>query len=97
MEYHYTRLCSGYKNKPEPCKHIDTCDLCVGFMLDDNGNEHYIIGMGVNSMKCKRDNPNYKPMTKKQFIELYKKMPNRTNISLMELLECARIKGMVEK
>ena len=97
MEYSYTRLCSGYSNKPEPCKYIDGCDLCIGASLDENGNEHYIIGRGCNGMKCKRDNPNFKPMKKSQFIEMYKEMPSRTNISLGELLEYARITGMVEE
>lgn len=96
MKYLYTTLCNGYLNKPEPCKYIDSCDLCIGFKLDEDGNEHYIIGRGCNAMKCKRDNPNYKPLTKSQFIEIYRQMPNCTNISLGELLERARIDGMVE-
>lgn len=96
MEYSNTRLCSGYLNKPKPCEHFESCDMKIGFQWDENGNEHYIIGRGCNAMSCKRDNPNYKPLTKAQFIEVYKKMPNRTNISLYELLECARINGMVE-
>lgn len=96
MRYEFTRLCSGYSNKPEPCKYIDSCDLCIGFQLTEDCSERYIIGRGCNGMKCKRDNPNYKPLTKEQFIEIYKKMPDRTNISLGELLECARIDGMVD-
>lgn len=96
MKYSFTRLCSGHSKKYEPCKYIDSCNLCIGFHLDDNGNECYMVGRGCNAMKCKRDNPNYKPITKQQFIEFYKRMPNRTNISLGELLECARIDGMVE-
>lgn len=96
MIYSNTKLCRGYSNKLEPCKYIDSCDLCIGFWLDEGGNEHYIIGRGCNAMKCKRENPNYNPLTKSQFIEIYKQMPNRTNISLGELLECARIDGMVE-
>lgn len=49
------------------------------------------------SLVPKRDNPNWKPLTKRQFIELYKKMPNRTNISIGELLERAIIDGIVEE
>lgn len=97
MKYSHTRLCRGYSKKYGPCKYIDSCELCVGSGIDDNSNECYIIGMGCNDIKCKRDNPNYKPMTKQQFIEFYKKMPSRTNTSLGELLECARIDGMVEE
>lgn len=97
MNYSNTSFCSGYLRKPKPCKHIDSCELCIGFHTDDNGNEHYMIGRGCNAMKCKRDNPDYKPMTKQQFIELYKQMPNRTNISLGELLEQSIIDGMVEE
>ena len=80
MKYSNTRLCKGYSQEYEPCKLIDSCDLCAGFHIDDNGNECYIVGRGCNAMKCKRDNPNYKPLTKQQFIEFYKQMPKRTNI-----------------
>ena len=97
MKYSNTRLCKGYSRKYEPCKLIDSCDLCAGFHIDDNGNECYVVGRGCNAMKCKRDNQNYKPLTKQQFIEFYKQMPSRTNISLGELLEYARITGMVEE
>lgn len=96
MEYLYTRLCKGCLKQYKPCELIDSCELCIGSHTDDNGNECYIVGRGCNSMKCKRDNPNYKPLTKQQFIEFYKQMPNRTNISLGELIEYARITGIVE-
>lgn len=95
MEYSNACLCSGCSNNPKPCEHFESCGMKIGFRWDENGNEHY-IGMGCNSAKCKRDNPDYKPLTKAQFIEMYKKMPNKTNISLYELLECARINGMVD-
>lgn len=97
MKYLQTRICRGYSKQYNPCEFIDSCDLCIGFRIDDNGNECYIVGRGCNAMKCKRDNPNYKPLTKQQFIEFYKQMPNRTNLSLGELLEQAIIDGMVEK
>lgn len=96
MEYSNTRLCSGYSNKANPCEYFENCNMKIGFQWDENENEHYIIGRGCNDMSCKRDNPDYKPLTKEQFIEMYKRMPNRTNISLYELLECSRINGMVE-
>lgn len=47
--------------------------------------------------KCKRDNPNWKPLTKQQFIELYKQLPDRTNINIGELLEKAIIDGIMEE
>lgn len=97
MKYSHTKLCRGYSGKYKPCEFIDSCELRIGFHTDDNGNEHYMIGRGCNAMKCKRDNPDYKPMTKQQFIELYKQMPNRTNISLGGLLEQSIIDGMVEE
>lgn len=62
----------------------------------ENGNEEYVCGLGVAEFKCKRDNPNWKPLTKQQLIELYKQMPDRTNISIGELLEGAIIDGIVE-
>ena len=97
MEYKGEMLCSGYNHKMKPCDHINGCDLCVGLNVDKNGNEMYICGLGVAEFKCKRDNPNWKPLTKQQFIELYKKMPERTNVSVGELLEKAIIDGIVEE
>lgn len=96
MEYRNTMLCSGYSHELKPCEHIKSCELCIGPGIDIYGNERYICGMGVMEFKCKRDNPNWKPLTKEQFIELYKQMPNKTNISISELLERAIIEGIVE-
>ena len=96
MEYLSTMLCSGYNHELKPCEHIMNCDLCTGPFADTNGNERYICGRGVVELKCKRDNPNWKPLTKQQLIELYKQMPDRTNISIGELLEGAIIDGIVE-
>lgn len=96
MEYQNTMLCSGYSHELKPCKYIMDCDLCTGPFADTSGNERYICGLGVVELKCKRDNPNWKPLTKQQFIELYKQMPDRTNISIGELLEGAIIDGIVE-
>lgn len=73
------------------------CDLCTGPFVDTNGNEQYVCGPGVMNFKCKRDNPHWKPLTKQQFIELYKQLPDRTNISIRELLERAIIDGIVEE
>lgn len=73
------------------------CDLCIGTSIDANGNEEYVCGLGVADFGCKRDNPNWKPLTKQQFIKLYKQMPGRTNISIGELLEKAIIDGIVEE
>jgi hypothetical protein len=72
------------------------CDLCTGPFVDTNGNERYVCGPGVTDFKCKRDNPNWKPLTKQQFIELYKQLPDRANISIGELLERTIIDGVVE-
>ena len=96
MEYLSTMLCSGYSHEPKPCEHIMKCDLCTGPFVDTNGNERYGCGPGVTDFKCKRDNPNWNPLTKQQFIELYKQMPDRTDISIGELLEGAIIDGIVE-
>ena len=96
MEYQNTMLCSGYSHELKPCEHIKNCDLCTGLSADAYGNERYVCGRGVADFKCKRDKPNWKPLTKQQFIELYKQMPDRTNISIGELLEGAIIDGIVE-
>ena len=96
MEYQNAMLCNGYSHELKPCRHIVNCDLCVGPGVDTNGNERYVCGPGVADFKCKRDNPNWKPLTKQQFIELYKQMPNKTDVSIGELLENAMIVGFVE-
>lgn len=96
MRYTDTKICSVYSHEPKPCEHIMKCDLCTGPFVDTNGNERYVCGPGVTDFKCKRDNPNWKPLTKRQFIELYSKMPNKTDISIGELLEKAIIDGIME-
>ena len=96
MEYQSTMLCSGYSRELKPCEYIMNCDLCTGPSVDANGNERYICGRRALDFKCKRDNPNWKPLTKQQFIELYKQMPNKTDVSIGELLENAMIVGFVE-
>ena len=87
----------------KPKKYVEKytkCDKCEFFkdceenllectnLLDEN--KHYISGTGYI---CKIDI--LKPLTKKQFIELYKQMPNKTDISIGELLEKAIIDGLV--
>ena len=89
-------LCSGYSHELKPCKHIMKCDLCIGPSVDTYGNERYVCGPGVADLRCKRDNPHWKPLTRQEFIELYKQMPNKTNVSIGELLEKAIIDGIVE-
>lgn len=97
MEYQNTMLCCGYSGKLKPCKDIKGCDLCVGPDIDANGNEIYVCGFGEETLKCKRDNPNWEPLTKQQFIELYNKMPiGGSGRSIEELLERAIIDGIVE-
>lgn len=97
MEYKHMRLCHGMKKEFAPCEFIDKCDLCINSWFDyDNDNEHYIIMMGALDLKCKRDNPNFKPLTRHEFFEIYKKMKDRTNISITELLESAVIMGAVK-
>ena len=97
MEYQNTMLCSGYSHEPKPCEHIMNCDLCTGPFVDTNGNEQYVCGPGVVEFKCKRDNPNWKPLTKQQFIELYNKMPiGERGGNIEELLKRAIIDGIVE-
>ena len=97
MEYNHMRLCHGMNKEFAPCEFIDKCCLCINSGFDyDNDNEHYIIMLGALDLKCKRDNPNFRPFTRHEFFEIYKRMKNRTNISITELLESAIIMGAVE-
>lgn len=99
MEYFCQRLCSGYSKEKKPCPHIDDCDLCIGFSIDENSNEVYMCGMGVADFKCKRDNPNFKPATKSDFLKAYKEIPicRRKIAGLSTILESAIATGLVEK
>ena len=90
-------LCRVYSKEIKPCEYIKDCDLCMMYKVDDNGNEIYGCGIGVSDFKCKRDNPYWRPLTKIEFIELYKRMTGRTNISIGELLERAIIDGIVKE
>ena len=97
MKYKHMRLCHGMNKEFAPCEFIDKCDLCINSGFDyDNDNECYIIMRGAFDLKCKRDNPNFKPLTRHEFFEIYKRMKNRTNISITGLLESAVIMGAVK-
>ena len=99
MEYFCQRLCSGYSKEKKPCEYIDKCDLCIGFSIDENSNEVYMCGMGAADLKCKRDNPNFKPITKAEFLKVYKEIPiyRRKEMGLLDFLENAKAMGLVEK
>lgn len=91
------RLCYGYNHKLLPCEHIDTCDMIININRPGDDCEEYIIGLGRTSEKCKRDNPNFRPMTKHEFIEAYKRLSGRTmDVSLQILWDTLRVKGLVE-
>lgn len=97
MEYKHMMICSGMNKEFKPCEFIDKCDLCMNSGFDyENDNEHYIVMLGALDLKCKRDNPDFKPLTRHEFFEIYKKMKNRTSISITELLESAIAMGVVE-
>lgn len=93
----YESVCCGYNHEFAPCKYIDTCDLIINASTPGRDREEYVIGLGAASEKCKRDNPNFRPMTKHEFIEVYKRLSGRTmDVSLQELWESLRMKGLVE-
>ncbi len=90
-------VCYGYNHEFATCKYIYTCDLIINASLSGDSRESYIIGRGVTPEKCKRDNPNFRPMTKREFIEAYKRIPRRTtDVSLKDLWESLRMEGLVE-
>lgn len=97
MKYQNTMLCSGYSHKLKPCEHIMNCDLCTGPFVDTNGNERYVCGPGVTDFKCKRDNPFWRPLTQREFVDLYNKMPGKTVKNVDEILQRAIAEGIVEE
>lgn len=96
-KYSSMMLCRGDCGEYKPCEHINDCKMCIMNYEDENFNEKYVIGLGQNSLFCKRDHPDFKPLTKKQFFELYKKLPlhERASISIGLLLEQTIIDGTV--
>lgn len=72
--------------------------MCVMNYLDEDFNERYVIGLAQANMLCKREHPNFKPLTKKQFIELYKRMPKgfRATTSIDMLIQGLQVVGLVE-
>lgn len=97
MEYQNTMLCCGYSGELKPCEDIKSCDICVNPGIGANGNEIYVCGFGAESLKCKRDNPNWKSLAKQQLMELHNKMLIcRSGRSIEELFERAIIDGIVE-
>lgn len=93
LKYKSTMLCKGDCYKYKSCEHINNCTMCIVNCTDEDCNEKYVISFGQNNMLCKRDHPNFKPMTKKQFFEFYKMLPlyERVNTSIGLLLEQAII------
>lgn len=98
MEYLGQKLCKGYLLEQKKCEYIDNCELCQFLLTDDNNNEIYGCGLGVPDYKCKRDNPNFKPMKKDEFLKIYKEIPiyMRSGTGLNDILEMAKIMGLVE-
>ena len=99
MEYFSQKLCRGYFHEQKQCEYMDNCKLCQFLTTDDNSNEIYGCGFGVPDYMCKRDNPNFKPMKKDEFLKIYKEIPisMRRGMGLSECLEYAKIMGLVEK
>lgn len=80
------------QTKCDKCGYFEECkENLIECTIGLDTYRHYIPVMGH---VCKVDMP--KPMTKQQFIQLYKQMPNKTNIRVGELLEKAIIDGIVE-
>ena len=88
-----TRKCVGHSGAVKECEFIDSCDLCRVVTNVDN-DEVYIFGIGSPSFRCKRDNPNFKPMTKEDFLKIGKFMPDG-DFSVEELIAYGISMGLV--
>lgn len=95
--YKPTKLCFGACGEFKPCDNMTYCKMHIFLFVDENDNERHLIPFGYNSLRCKRDNPNFKPLTVHEFIELYKMLPlhKRTVMSIAVLLEHMIIDGTV--
>ena len=62
-----------------------------------DGNEHYLCGLGVPTFQCKRDNPYWRSLTQREFVDLYNKMPGKTVKNVDEILQRAIAEGIVEE
>lgn len=71
--------CMGASHDSKQCPYMNECDLKDWYSDSSVKVIVYRIKDLKNPMECKRDNPNFKPMSKKQFMEIYKQMPGRTD------------------
>lgn len=87
--------CYGDNHELKPCEYIDTCTLCLDVTHCDGICKVYIVGLKQPGLTCKRDNPDFNGITKKQFFEAYKRLQKKNPVSITELLELAKIKGIL--
>lgn len=90
-------LCRGNSCDYKPCENENICELnllnCTQY---EDATERYIIAPNQCGVKCKRDNPDFKGVTKQQAIEIYKSMPGRTtNVSISEFFEYLRMDNLL--
>lgn len=91
----YEKNCFGDSNDLRPCQYIDDCELCVNNTHAVYDCEVYVIGRGCSRLKCKRDNPDFKGLTKQQVFEMYKRLQKIEPVSITEILDFARIEGIL--
>ena len=93
-------LCYGNIGKPKEM--TDACESCNLCMVDITSvfDEEKVqcTAPGEPTIKCKRDNPNFTPMTKKEFLSVWHKIPiyKRKYQGLLDAYLLAKHNGAIE-
>lgn len=92
-------LCYGYSRKPKPmtdaCKSCNLRKIIVTTSYSDEEVQFVSIGQLVES--CSRDNPNFKPMKKQEFLVEWHKIPIfQRNTGLLDAYLIGKSRGIVE-
>lgn len=93
-------LCYGYSRKPKPmtdaCKSCNLCKIDVTTGYDDEQVQCVSIDQLVES--CIRDNPNFRPMKKQEFLAGWHEIPiyQRRHTGLLDAYLIGKSSGFVE-
>lgn len=92
-------LCYGYSREPKPmtdaCKSCNLCKIDVTMSYHDEKVQCVSIGQLVES--CIRDNPNFRPMKKQEFLAGWHEIPiYQRNTGLLETYLIGKSRGIVE-
>ena len=93
-------LCYGYSREAKPMTDVcKSCNLCkVNITTFGDNEEVQCVALGQLQESCMRDNPDFRPMTKQEFLAKYHKIPiyQRKYIGLLDTYLIKKSRGAVE-